>query len=324
MAVLAFMLMLAALAVGVVHLAGLVAGARSPWRFALAGLFLAPTYLLATTQVYPDLMTGMVIAIIVLLVALFEVERGCTTAQMVTGGLLLAVLPWLAQKDIPLTVLLWSSCWWWRSRRTVMATAQLAWLAIPGLVSVFGVVLFNRWAYGRSLGTKNPVSIAGVETWTRSAALMFDRRSGILIQLPILLVGVAAVWAWRRRIPLAAIGTVVMAAVIVYGNGTEPGSQTGGSFAGRYEWPLVPLALAFCALYLLDLWRVRRSAVPLVVGIADGAIGDRGGARAPQRAPVLQPGAVGPELLPWLVGRARSRLRSSGTCLGRRSTISRS
>jgi len=79
---------------------------------------------------------------------------------------------------------------------------------------------------------------------------------------------VAGVWAWRRRVPLAVVATLVMAALIVYGNGTEPGSQTGGSFAGRYEWPLVPLALAFCALYLLDLWRVRRSAVPLVVGIA--------------------------------------------------------
>ena len=191
-AVLAFMLMLAALAVGVVHLAGLVAGARSPWRFALAGLFLAPTYLLATTQVYPDLMTGLVVAIIVLLVALFEVERGCTTAQVVTGGLLLAVLPWLAQKDIPLTFLLVVLLVVAR-RRTVMTTVELAWLALPALVSTFGVVMFNRWAYGRSLGTRNPVSIAGIETWTRSAALVFDRRSGILIQLPVLLVGVAAV-----------------------------------------------------------------------------------------------------------------------------------
>ncbi len=266
-AIVAFLAMLAALAVGVVHLVGLLAGTRSPWRFALAGVFLVPSYLVASTQVYPDLMTGMIIAVVVLLVALFETKRGCTTAQVVTGGLLLALFPWLAQKNIPLTCLLLVVLVV-ASRRTLMAGAQLAWLAVPALVSLSGVVLFNLWAYGHPLGSKNPVTTSGIETWTRSAALVFDRRSGILIQMPILVLGVAALWVWRRRIPLAVIAAVVLTAAIVYGNGTEPGSQTGGSFNGRYEWPLVPLALAFCALYVIDLWRVRRATVPLIVGIA--------------------------------------------------------
>jgi hypothetical protein len=265
-AVLAFMLMLAALAVGVVHLVGLVAGATSPWRFALAGVFLAPTYVLATTQVYPDLMTGMIIAIIIFLVALFEVRKGCTTTQIVTGGVLLAVLPWLAQKNIPMTLLL-VIVLVVAHRRTVMAVRELAWLAIPALASLLGVVVFNLWAFGHPLGIKNPIALSGIETWTRSSALLFDRRSGILIQLPVILLGLAAMWAWRRRIPLVVIATVLIAAAVIYGNGTEPGSQTGGSFAGRYAWPLVPLMLGFSALYLIDLWRVRRAAVPLVVGV---------------------------------------------------------
>ena len=266
-AIVAFLAMLAALAVGVVHLVGLLAGTRSPWRFALAGVFLVPSYLVASTQVYPDLMTGMIIAIVVLLVALFETKRGCTTAQVVTGGLLLALFPWLAQKNIPVTCLLLVVLVV-ASRRTFMAGAQLAGLAVPALISLSGVVLFNLWAYGHPLGSKNPVTTSGIETWTRSAALVFDRRSGILIQMPILVLGVAALWVWRRRIPLAVIAAVVLTAAIVYGNGTEPGSQTGGSFNGRYEWPLVPLALAFCALYVIDLWRVRKATVPLIVGIA--------------------------------------------------------
>ena len=304
MAIVAFLAMLAALAVGVVHLVGLLAGTRSPWRFALAGVFLVPSYLVATTQVYPDLMTGMIIAIVVLLVALFEAKRGCTTAQVVTGGLLLALIPWLAQKNIPLTCLL-VVVLVVASRRTLMAGAQLAWLAVPALVSLSGVVLFNLWAYGHPLGSKNPVTTSGIETWTRSAALVFDRRSGILIQMPILVLGVAALWVWRRRIPLAAIAAVVLTAAIVYGNGTEPGSQTGGSFNGRYEWPLVPLALAFCALYVIDLWRVRRCDRTPDRRHRGGAVGLRGGAHHPRRAPLLQPDTLGPDLLPGLVGGPR-------------------
>lgn len=262
----AFMLMLAALAVGIVHLVGLVAGVSSPWRFALAGVFLAPTYVLATTQIYPDLMTGMIIGIVVFLVALFELRKGCTTAQIVTGGILLAVLPWLAQKNIPMTFLL-VIVLVVAHRRTMMAARELALLAIPALASLLGVVAFNLWAFGHPLGIKNPIAVSGVETWTRSAALLFDRRSGILIQLPIILLGLAAMWAWRRRIPLVVVATIVIAFAVIYGNGTEPGSQTGGSFAGRYAWPLVPVLLGFSALYLIDLWRVRRAVVPLVVGL---------------------------------------------------------
>jgi hypothetical protein len=265
-ALLAFMLMLATLAVGLIHLVGLVAGARSPWRFALAGVFLAPTYLLATTQVYPDLMTGLIIAIVIFLVALFEIRRSCTRAQIMTGGLLLALLPWLAQKNVLVTFLL-VVVLVVAHRRTSMTVRQLTWLAIPALVSLLGVVAFNKWAYGNLLGIRNPVALVGIETWTRSSALLFDRRSGILIQLPVILLGIAALWAWRRRLPLAVVATVLIAGAVIYGNGTEPGSQTGGSFSGRYQWPLVPVLLAFSALYLLELWRVRRPAVPVITGV---------------------------------------------------------
>ena len=208
-----------------------------------------------------------------------------------------------------------------------MAARELAWLAIPALASLLGVVAFNLWAFGHPLGIKNPIAVSGIETWTRSSALLFDRRSGILIQLPVILLGLAAMWAWRRRIPLVVMATVVIAVAVIYGNGTEPGSQTGGSFAGRYAWPLVPLLLGFSALYLIDLWRVRRAVVPLVVGARGGPLGDRVGTGRSQRAPLLQPGAVGSDLLPGLVGwprpvtgtRATSRVPRSTTCrCGRR------
>jgi hypothetical protein len=262
----AWSLMLAALAVGVIHLVSMVVGARSPRRFLAAGVFLCPVFVLATTQIYPDLMTGMILAIGVLLVAMLEVGRQCTRAQLVTGAVLLAVLPWLAEKNIPLTVLM-VVILVVAQRRAIVSVRQFVVLAGPAAVSVVVAAGFNLWAYGKPLGIKNPVVLVGPETFTRAMALMFDRRSGILIQLPIILLGVAALWTWRRRMPLTVVAAVVVAIAAIYGNATEAFSQTGGSFSGRYQWPVVPLALALAALYLFDLWKVRRKAVPVVVGI---------------------------------------------------------
>jgi hypothetical protein len=262
----AWALMLAALAVGVIHLVSLLAGARSPRRFLAAGVFLCPVFVLATTQIYPDLMTGMILAVAVLLLAMLEVGRQCTRAQLVTGGVLLAVMPWLAEKNIPLTVLILVFLVV-AQRRAIMSLRQFVVLAGPAAVSVVAAVGFNMWAYGQPLGIKNPVALVGPETLTRAMVLMFDRRSGILIQLPIILLGMAALWTWRHRMPLTVVAAVVVAAAAIYGNATEAFSQTGGSFSGRYQWPVVPLGLALAALYLFELWKVRRKAVPVVVGI---------------------------------------------------------
>jgi hypothetical protein len=265
-AVMAFLLLLAVLAVGVVHLVGVLGEARSPWRFALAGLFLAPTYLLASTQVYPDLLTGMILAITILVIALFEAKRQTTTANVVTAGTLLAILPWLAGKDILIAALLLAVIGM-TYRRTAMTKRELAWFALPGLVSTVAVVVFNKWALGHPLGVGHSVALTGIESFTRSTTLLFDRRSGILVQLPIVLLGIAALWTWRRRVPIAVVATILGFVAVVWGNGTEVGSQSGGSFAGRYEWPLVPILLGFTALYLIDLWRVRRPLVPLIAGV---------------------------------------------------------
>ncbi len=289
----AWALMLAALAVGVIHLVSLVAGARSPRRFLAAGVFLCPVFVLATTQIYPDLMTGMIVAVAVLLLAMLEVGRQCTRAQLVTGGVLLAVMPWLAEKNIPLTVLILVLLVV-AQRRAVMSLRQLVVLAGPAAASVVAAVGFNLWAYGQPLGIKNPVALVGPETFTRAMALMFDRRSGILIQLPIILLGVAALWIWRRRMPLTVVacgdrggrghlrqrhrnvlpdrGELLRALPVA---GGPPGAGPGGPLSAR--------AVEGQTQGRAGGGRRRR-----------GAVGDPGGAGTAQRAPVLQPGPWDP------------------------------
>ncbi len=99
-AMVALVAMLAALTVGLVHLTGEVVGSLSPWRVAIAGLFLAPAFALAATQVYPDLITGLVMANAVMVIALVETRKRCPGTHLVVLALLLIPLPWLDQKKI--------------------------------------------------------------------------------------------------------------------------------------------------------------------------------------------------------------------------------
>jgi len=84
-AVVSLMMVLAALAIGLVS--SLRASQRYPvtWLFSLAGFIPGPAYLLATTQVYPDLISGLVIANIVMIVALIEPEESAPFFKFFLG-----------------------------------------------------------------------------------------------------------------------------------------------------------------------------------------------------------------------------------------------
>jgi hypothetical protein len=259
-AVVSLMMVLAALAIGLVHLLGQVSGIRSTWLFSLAGLFLAPAYLLATTQVYPDLISGLVIANIVMIVALIETRGKCTLLQVLSGSLLLAFLPWLDQKNILYPVPLLAA-FMVVYLRTKLPIRQLGWLVVPTLISVCLLITLNLWGYGHLFGGGQPIGLVGGQTFTKAVALAFDRRQGIFIQFPVALVGLAGLWAWRRRVPVSAMVTVVVVLATLYGNATQVITFGGGSFIGRFQWPAVPVLLAYAGLYLIELWRIRGRAV---------------------------------------------------------------
>jgi hypothetical protein len=255
---------LAALAVGLVHLTGVLSGNRSPWRVAIAGLFLAPAVALAATQVYPDLISGFVMAVIVMIMATVELRLELTTSRLVAAALSFVVLPWFDQKNILLTLVLlvaWVILW----MHTRGPWSQLRWVVVPTLVSLAGLVALNLYSIGHLLGLPQPISLVSVNTWTRAVGLLFDRRQGLFTQLPIAVLGVAGLWTMRRRLPVAVVTSVVVLVATIYGNATQEISFGGGSLAGRFQWPTLPLLLGFAGLFLLELWRVRRRATEAVV-----------------------------------------------------------
>jgi len=261
---LALIAMLAALAVGLVHLTGVLSGNRSPWRVAIAGLFLAPAVALAATQVYPDLISGFVMAIIIMIMATVELRLEFTTPRLVVVALSFVVLPWFDQKNILLTLLLlvaWVILW----RHTRGSWGKLRWVVAPTLVSLVGLVALNLYSFSHLLGYQQPISLVSVNTWTRAVALLFDRRQGLFTQLPIAVLGVAGLWTMRRRLPVAVVTSLVVLLATIYGNATQEINFGGGSLVGRFQWPTLPLLLGFAGLFLLELWRVRRRATGVVV-----------------------------------------------------------
>ena len=244
-----------------------MSGSRSPWRVAIAGLFLAPAVALAATQVYPDLISGFVMAVIVMIMATVELRLKLTTSRLVVVALSFVVLPWLDQKNILLALLLlvaWVILW----MRTRGPWSQLRWVVVPTLVGLVGLVALNLYSFGHLLGFQQPISLVSVNTWTRAVALLVDRRQGLFTQLPVAVLGVAGLWTMRRRLPIAVVTSLVVLAATIYGNATQEISFGGGSLAGRFQWPTLPLLLGFAGLFLLELWRVRRRATgAVVVGI---------------------------------------------------------
>jgi hypothetical protein len=253
--------LLAALATGLAYLVAQVARIGAPLAIALIGLlFLSPAYVLATTQVYPDLISGLIIAILVMLIALIEIRGRCTTPQLVVGTAFFSFLPWLDAKNILYQLLLLGAfvIVYFRTR---LPARQFGWLTIPPLLSVVALVALNLWGFGRPFGASQPISLLSVDTVTRAIALLVDRRQGMFVQVPAVLIGVAGLWVVRRRMPLAALTAVAAVLATTYGNATQQISFGGGSFIGRFDWPSLPILLAFGGLYLLELWKARPRAL---------------------------------------------------------------
>lgn len=255
---------LAALAVSLMHLVGQLSGVRSPWRITVAGLFLTPALALAATQVYPDLISGLVIAIIVLIVAGIEVRGECTRTQLLAAALLFVALPWLDQKNILLALPLLAA-FVAVSLRAKLPRKQLGGVVIAAALGLVGLLALNLYSFADLLGNPQPISLLSVDTLTRSVALLFDRRQGLFVQMPAAVVGIAGLWAMRRRFPVAVATSATVILLMIYGNATQEISFGGGSLVGRFQWPTLPLLIAFAGLYLLELWQRRRRAVVIPV-----------------------------------------------------------
>ena len=260
----AFAAIVAVLTAALAILVGRASQMHSPWRLAVAGLFLSPAFLLAGTQIFPDLITGLLVAIVILFIANIEIEGFPAWLVLAVVGVILGYLPWLHVKNFAVAAVLVAALIvvWFRKK---FGLRVLLVMAAPAITLWVLLLAYNSYVFGQWLGPSDVASHFGLATWTRIAALLIDRRQGIVIQLPAILLGLAGLWLFRRRVPMAALATAFVIPIIIILNGTLDNSFGGFSFVGRFQWEVAPVLLAFAGLTLLQLARARRRAFILIV-----------------------------------------------------------
>ncbi len=227
------------------------------------GFALVPPFLFYGFQFYPEMLGALVLAVIFHRLVFV---REWTTREAWLVGMLLASLPWLHQKFLPVwavlvvtTTLLCRRAHrasWWALLLTQAASLYLTALynfAITG--SVRPDALFLAWG---------PAGVTSARLGQGLLGLLFDARYGILPYAPIyLLAGAGKLQGGLRR-----FAPVLPAALVYYMTVASADNWAGAvSNLGRYFMPLAPLAVALVAI-ALDRIGSRRGALALALMLA--------------------------------------------------------
>ena len=109
----------------------------------------------------------------------------------------------------------------------------------------------------------------------------------------------------QSGMPVSIMISVAVVLAYLSGKPTQPANFGGYSFTGRFQWPTLPLLVAFAGLYLLELWKVRRLAVGILASAIAAAYSIPDAADPALRARLLQRSSGRPDRLFRVVGWAR-------------------
>jgi hypothetical protein len=225
---------------------------------ATAALCLAYPLLPAATQVYPDLLAGLLMLAVLYLLATPAVRRG--NAALAGYALLAGALPWLGMKFAPAAAILLVALGW-RER-------QRLWALAPAAVPIVLLVAHNVLLFGSLLGPPTDGTLALTDATPMIGwGLLVDQNQGFLLQNPILWLAVPGLVVLARRSRgLVVVLALVFASVWVPA-ALHPGWYGLGSFVGRYSWPLALLAVLPALAGLGWLADRSRRAFAVVVGL---------------------------------------------------------
>jgi hypothetical protein len=225
----------------------------------LLGLALAgPALLLAMTQIYPDLLSGVLLACAIVEVACLELTRTSGRLSAVIVAISMAFLPWLQIKNLlPALVVLCAFI-------VVRSRARSSWksTAITSgvcLLSWGTLLAYNLRYFGHLLGLPEPAAGFNRVGLEYTLGLLFDRDQGLFVQVPIIVVGLVGLWMARKRLPISVIVTILSVGSILVLNGTYTSTPYGGySLAGRFMWTAIPVLVAWIGVVLAGYEKARR------------------------------------------------------------------
>jgi hypothetical protein len=203
-------------------------------QFLLGLMLAAPAVLLAVTQIYPDLLSGILLACAIVEIAF--IERTGVSARLGTAviGFSLAFLPWLQGKNLAPAVVALVALLIVRLR--VSAGRRTTFVILTLCLLSWGLLLaYNLRYFGHLTGLPEPAPNFGHNGVEYTLGLLFDRDQGLFVQVPVAVVGFLGLWMARKRLPISVIATVVSVGSVLLLNGTL--------HLKSLRWPIIGWAL---------------------------------------------------------------------------------
>lgn len=236
-------------------------------RVLFAIVLAAPALWLAATQIYPDLLSGILLACGFVELALLETSGRLGRLGTVVAVVAFGAVAWLQVKNA-VPALIGVAGFALVGLRPGSARARTIIVVAVVLASLAALVAYNEFYFGHLLGLPEPNLVVGSASGWRVLALLLDRDQGLVPQVPTVILGVIGLWLARRRTGVCVWAVVAATVAVLVVNGTYPDPPMGGtSFAGRFEWTIAPIVLAWSAVFIGRLQALPRRllAVGLVV-----------------------------------------------------------
>lgn len=246
------------------RLADIGRGGQAVFAVALA----APALWLAATQVYPDLVSGIFLAAGFIELALLEktgrLDRLGTTVATVSFSL----VPWFQIKNaIPALIGILGFAI--VGIRQGASRPRLITLSVVVLGSLAALVAYNEFYFTHLLGLPQANPELGTASAWRVVALLADRDQGLFVQVPTALLGVVGLWFARKRNTVSVLAVTAAIGTLLIINGTYPDPPLGGgSFAGRFQWTIAAMLLAWSAVFIGRLQAYPRRLLAVGVAVA--------------------------------------------------------
>jgi hypothetical protein len=239
---------------------------RAGLSAALACFFaLIPPFLFYSFQFFPE-MPGALVLALVFRRLLFD--RRLSERALLGMGVLLASLPWLHQKFLPVWFVL-AAMALWAAIDQIATLRGLLWLALPQAGSLFLFALYNFAITGSVRPDAlflawGPAGITTDHVGQGFFGLLLDQRYGILPYTPIYLA--AAGGLLMAGSPAAARLRLGLPAALVYYMTVAMADDWHGAVSnlGRYFMPVAPYAVALLAVAIAA---ARRGMVALALGL---------------------------------------------------------